>query len=170
MLTKSKCEIRLCFTYSLWIYRFCLGYRNKLGIVFNHKYLHLYSMSARKHFRFWRFSDFGISDKGYSTCISNSRSVFKVKDHILIFLYSRRVYKTLQTQCLWEVWKLNLLLGSSWKQAWFITVFIYIRYLTRYIAQEYFFNGATHIRVSRDSRQNSNHGHCNLRELGFHAF
>jgi hypothetical protein len=34
--TKSKCEIHLCFTYSLWIYRFYLGYKNKLSIEFNY--------------------------------------------------------------------------------------------------------------------------------------
>jgi hypothetical protein len=36
------------------------------------QYLHLYSivfMSARKRLGFWRFSDYGVSDKGYPTCI-----------------------------------------------------------------------------------------------------
>jgi hypothetical protein len=62
--TKSKCEIRLCFKYSLCIYRFYLGYKHKLIFEFNYnlklsiefiyKYLHLHSivfMSARKRFR-----------------------------------------------------------------------------------------------------------------------
>jgi hypothetical protein len=68
---KSKRKIHLCFIYSLWIYRFYLGYKNRLNIAFIWKYLHLYSAvftSASKSFGFWRFSVFGISDKGYSTC------------------------------------------------------------------------------------------------------
>jgi hypothetical protein len=34
--TKSKCEIRLRFIYSLWMYRFYLGHKNKLSIEFNY--------------------------------------------------------------------------------------------------------------------------------------
>jgi hypothetical protein len=81
--TKSKCEIHLYFICSLWMYRFYLGYKNKLCIEFNYnlkqsiefiyKDLHLYSimfMSARKGFGFWRSSDFGFSCKRYSICTS----------------------------------------------------------------------------------------------------
>jgi hypothetical protein len=71
MRNKYNCEIHECFIYSLWRYRFYVGYRNKLSVEFIYKYVHLYSivfMSARKIFGFWRFSDFEISDKGYSTC------------------------------------------------------------------------------------------------------
>jgi hypothetical protein len=63
--TKSKCEIHLCFMYSLWIYRFYLGYKNKLSIEFIYKYLHLYSivfMSAHKKSRIlevFAFRNFG---------------------------------------------------------------------------------------------------------------
>jgi hypothetical protein len=73
--TKSKCEIHLHLIYSLWIYRFYLGYKIQLSIEFNsnlklktdfiYKYLHLYStvfMSASKTFwilEVFRFQNFG---------------------------------------------------------------------------------------------------------------
>jgi hypothetical protein len=44
MVTTSECKIHLCFIYNLWIYRFYLGYKNKLSIEFIYKYLHLYSI------------------------------------------------------------------------------------------------------------------------------
>jgi hypothetical protein len=58
--------------YSLCIYRFYLVCKNKLCIEIIYKHLDLHTsvfMSARKSLGFWRFSDFGISDKEYSTCI-----------------------------------------------------------------------------------------------------
>jgi hypothetical protein len=79
--TKSKCEIHLSFICCLWIYRFYLGYKNKLSVEFNYnfklsiefiyKYLHLYSivfMLVCKMFQILEFLDFRISDKGYPTC------------------------------------------------------------------------------------------------------
>jgi hypothetical protein len=73
--TTSKCETHLCFIYSFWIYRFYLGYKNKLSIefiynfklsnAFIYKHLRLYSivfMPARKMFRIlevFGFRNFG---------------------------------------------------------------------------------------------------------------
>jgi hypothetical protein len=81
--TKFRCEIHLCCIYSLWIYRFYLGYKNKLSIEFIYKYLRLYStvfMSARKIFGFRRFSDFGIYDKGYSTNTKSTIFTFQFEN------------------------------------------------------------------------------------------
>jgi hypothetical protein len=75
MRTKSKCKVRLCLIYSLWMHRLYLGYKNKLCVEFIYKCVHLYSIvftSARKMFRIlevFGFRNFG--DEGYSTCASN---------------------------------------------------------------------------------------------------
>jgi hypothetical protein len=53
-------------------------------------------MSARKNFRFWRFSDFGISDKGYSTCNTSHSFPFKYTlklDVCMLFCCSFSVQK-----------------------------------------------------------------------------
>jgi hypothetical protein len=73
--TKSKCEIHLGFIYSLWIYRFYLGYKNKPNIGFNYnlkrsieyiyRYQHLYNivfMAACK--KFWILRVFGFWNFG----------------------------------------------------------------------------------------------------------
>jgi hypothetical protein len=69
---QSKCEIHLRFTYSLWIYKCYLWYKNKLSAECNYNFhawepqsrLEFYMcgvMSARKEFpilevfRFWNF-------------------------------------------------------------------------------------------------------------------
>jgi hypothetical protein len=65
METKSKCEIHLCSIYRLGIYRFYLGYKNKLGTEFIYKHLHRYStvfMSVRKKFRILEVFRFRIRD------------------------------------------------------------------------------------------------------------
>jgi hypothetical protein len=73
--TKYKCETHLCFIYSLWIYRFYLGYKNILGVEFNYnlklriefiyKYLHLHSIvfvSKISDFGGFRISEFRTRD------------------------------------------------------------------------------------------------------------
>jgi hypothetical protein len=64
----------------IYIYIFSLRYKNKLSIGFIYKYVHLYStvfMSALKMFRTFYVSDFGISDKGYSTCTNTYKMYFQ---------------------------------------------------------------------------------------------
>jgi hypothetical protein len=75
----------------LMICTFYLGYKNKQSPAFIYKYLHLYSIvfiivrcRRAKSFGFCSFSDFGISDKGYSTCITMTAFVTKVTNASIV--------------------------------------------------------------------------------------